>query len=352
MADGTGINRRIAVIGTGANGSCVSADLVNNGYDVTMIDQWPAHVEVMRANGLHISLADEELHVRVKAFHLCDVATFHEKFDIVFLAMKAYDARWPAELMKPWLKEDGVFVALQNAMTAESVAEIIGPERTLGCAVELSSEIFNPGIVRRNTSRQKTWFGLGSLTPATRDREAEIQAILSHVGRCDLQEDVLSAKWMKLIVNTICLAPFAIVGTKMSEAPKLPGMRELMIKLGGEALAVGQKLGYEPEPIFGLTPEEIKGTNQLVEKIYEKLSADIGTRSLRNCSLQDLMKGRKSEVDLINGLVAEEGRRFGLDTPANRVVVELTHEIEAGRLKPDPANMALLIERLAAAEPA
>src|SRR5690606_27787744 len=143
------------------------------------------------------------------------------------------------------------------------------------------------------------------------------------------------------------LAPFAIVGTKMSEAPKLPGMRELMLKLGSEALAVGQKLGYEPEPVFGLTPEEIKGSNQLVEKIYEKLSADIGTRSLRNCSLQDLMKGRKSEVDLINGLVAEEGARFGIDTPANRLVVELTREIEAGRLKPDPKNMALLVERMA-----
>jgi len=341
------MNQKIAIIGTGANGSCVAADLVNNGFDVTLIDQWPAHVEVMRANGLHISLADEELHVAVKAFHLCDVATFHDKFDIVFLAMKAYDARWPAELMKPYLKDDGIFVALQNSMTAESVAGIIGPERTLGCAVELSSEIFHPGIVRRNTSRQKTWFGLGSLVPATKAREAEIQDILRHVGRCDLQENVLSAKWMKLIVNTICLAPFAIVGTKMSEAPKLPGMHELMLKLGSEALAVGQKLGYEPEPVFGLTPEEIKGSNQLVEKIYEKLSADIGTRSLRNCSLQDLMKGRKSEVDLINGLVAEEGARFGIDTPANRLVVELTREIEAGRLKPDPKNMALLVERMA-----
>jgi 2-dehydropantoate 2-reductase len=340
------MNRKIAVLGTGANGSCASADLIKNGFDVTMFDQWPAHVDVMRANGLHVSLADEELHVPVRAFHLCDLASLNETFDIVFLVMKAYDARWPAELMKPYQKDDGLLIAMQNAMTAEIVADVVGPSRTLGCVLEMSSEIFHPGIVRRNTSRKSTWFGIGSLDGSTRHREVEIQSIMSHIGQCDILDDVLAGKWMKLIVNAMCLGSFAVVGLKMAEAKELPGMREVVIKLGTEALEIGQKLGHKPEPIFGLKPEEIEGTNRFVELMFDKLAADVGARSLRNCTLQDHMKGRKSETDIINGLVVEEGARFGIAAPANQVIVELTHEIEAGRLKPDPKNMELILQRL------
>ena len=105
------------------------------------------------------------------------------------------------------------------------------------------------------------------------------------------------------------------------------------------------------EPIFGLKPEEIEGTNRFVELMFDKLAADVGARSLRNCSLQDLMKGRKSEVDVINGLVVDEAARYGLDAQANKVIVDLTHEIEAGRLKPGPENMTLILERLQASVP-
>ena len=260
---------------------------------------------------------------------------------------KAYDARWPAELIKPYLKEDGLLVALQNAMTAETIADVVGPSRTLGCVLEMSSEIFHPGIVRRNTSRKSTWFGVGSLDPSTKDREEEVQAILANVGQCDILDNVLAGKWMKLIVNSMCLASFALVGLKMSEAKELPGMRAVVVKLGTEALEVGQKLGYQPEPIFGLKPEEIEGSNQFVEMMFDKLAADVGARSLRNCTLQDHMKGRKSETDIINGLVVEGGVRFGIATPANRAIVDLTHQIEAGTLKPDPKNLDLIVAAMA-----
>ena len=150
------MSKKIAVLGTGANGSCAAADLIDAGLDVTLIDQWPAHVEAMRAKGLTIQMPEREQHVKVNAHHLCDVATFREKFDVVFLVVKAYDTRWMTEFIKPHLKDDGLMVGLQNAMTALEIEEIVGPTRTIGCVVELSSEIFNPGLVQRNTPPEKT----------------------------------------------------------------------------------------------------------------------------------------------------------------------------------------------------
>ena len=90
------MSKKIAVLGTGANGSCTAADLTKAGCDVVLIDQWPEHVEAMRANGLRVNMSDRELHVPVRAYHLCDVCALNQTFDVVLLAMKAYDARWAA----------------------------------------------------------------------------------------------------------------------------------------------------------------------------------------------------------------------------------------------------------------
>jgi 2-dehydropantoate 2-reductase len=138
----------------------------------------------------------------------------------------------------------------------------------------------------------------------------------------------------------MCLGPFAMLGKRLSEVADLPAMRELVLKVGTEALEVGQQLGHPIEPIFGLTPEDVRGSNQLLEKLLDKLNRDIGPRA-RDCVLQDHIKGRYSEVDLINGLVVEEWAKRGKAAPANAAIVEITRRIQDGTLKPDIANLDL-----------
>ena len=125
---------KIAVLGTGANGASIGADLTRAGLDVTFIDQWPAHVEAMRKDGIRIEMPDETTVTPVRAFHLCEVATLREPFDVVIIVVKAYDTRWACELIKPVVKPDGLVVGVQNGMTMDDVASIVGPERALGAA--------------------------------------------------------------------------------------------------------------------------------------------------------------------------------------------------------------------------
>jgi 2-dehydropantoate 2-reductase len=336
-------DKKIAVLGTGANGSCVAADLTNAGLDVVLIDQWPAHVEAMRAKGLHITLRQGEIHAKVRAHHLCDLAGMRQTFDVVFLLTKAYDTRWHAELIKPYLKDDGFLIGVQNGMTAEIIADVVGPSRTLGCVVELSSYCFVPGEIKRNTAPHKTWFGLGSFHPSTQGREEEVAAILRHAGKVDLVDDVLAAKFMKLVVNSMTLATMAMIGGDLADAQP-EGMRELMMKLGTESLTVSQALGYPIVPIFGLSKQEVEGSNNLLMKLVDKLNHDIGPGRGANTTLQDHMKRRLSEIDMINGLIVEEGRKRGIATPANEAIVAVTRRIHAGELKPDLSNLKIAIE--------
>lgn len=334
------MSKRTAVLATGANGSCIAADLARVGHQVTLIDQWPEHVEAMRAKGLRIEMPEETLEVEVDAHHVCDVSAMHGFFDVVLLCSKAYDARWFCELIKPKLAENGLLIGVQNGMTVDDITAVVGPSRTIGCVVELSSELFTPGIVKRNTPPSRTWFGLGSLDPSTNGREADVEILLRDAGRVSITPDVLSAKWMKLVTNTMCLGPVSMTGKTIYEAVNTPGARELMVKIGAEALSVGQSLGHRIEPIFGLSREEVTGTNQLLEKLLDKVARDVGTTA-RDCVLQDHLKGRYSEVDSINGHVVAESQRLGRSAPANAAIVEITRRIRAGELGLNPSNLEL-----------
>ena len=337
--------KKIAVLGTGANGSCTGADLTRAGHDVVLIDQWPAHVEAMRKDGLRIQMPEEELHLPVRAYHLCDVCTLNQKFDIVLLMTKAYDARWMAEFIKPYLADDGLLVGVQNSMTVDDLTEIVGPKRTIGCVVELSSEVYTPGLVLRNTPPKRTWFAIGSLDPATDHWLPEIEAILKDVGKVSISNNIQSAKWMKVVVNCMTMGVKSMMGMTSGEIFQIPGVREMMLRSGEEALAAGQALGYKIEPIIGLKPEDAQGSNRFLENLLDKMTVDVGPTA-KNAMLQDHIKGRRTEIDNINGLVVDESRRLGLRTPVNDVLVVINRRITAGELKPDAANLEMALSML------
>ena len=308
------MNDKMAVLGTGAIGSSVGADLTRAGYDVILIDQWPAHVEAMKADGLRVTMTDEDLHTAVKAIHICEVCTLTHRFDIVFLTAKSYDSRWMTELIKPYLKPDGALVSLQNSLNDEQIAQIIGPTRDVGCVVELSAEVFEPARVKRNTTRSGTWFAVGELHGRITPRAEKLAAILSCVGKTDITTNIWGAKWTKLIANCMLQAP----------------------------MEVGATLGYTIEAIYGLSADEFRGSaDEVLKKNLRTLVSHMG-REARNSVLQDHIKGRYSEVDQLNGLVVKKGKEAGVPTPLNEAIVALTRQIQFGELKPERSNLELL----------
>ncbi|MEK9966830.1 MAG: 2-dehydropantoate 2-reductase N-terminal domain-containing protein [Rhodospirillaceae bacterium] len=337
--------QRIAILGSGANGSAIGADLTNAGLDVKLIDQWPAHIETMRTNGLTVEMPEETVTTRVDAYHLCDIATFTEPLDVVLMLFKAYDSRWAAELIKPHLADDGVLIGVQNGMTAETIADVVGVERTLGCVIEVASEVYDPGhVVRNSPPDEGSWFALGALDPSAARHIEPVAEIMGHAGTVEISDDILSAKWMKLVSNTMTLATTALTGLALDEAERLPGMRELMLKAGAEALTAGAARGHPVTPIFGLTPAEMANTNQLLETVHDKLMS-FTRPGTRTTVLADHIKGRQSEAGDVNGAVVETLGESG--APANAAILEVTRRIERGELAPAPENIDLVRELVA-----
>jgi 2-dehydropantoate 2-reductase len=337
---------RIAIVGTGANGASIGADLTLAGEDVVFIEQWPAHVEAMRSDGITINLPDGSINAPVQAMHLCEVATLREKFDVVLLLVKAYDTRWAAHLIAPYLEQDGVMAGVQNGMTTRIVADVVGPERTVGAVIEITSAMTTPGIVDRHSGPDRSWFAVGSIHPSASCHEERIASILRRSGSVEIVEDIEAAKWMKLVSNATTLVTSAILGGSIPDANAIPPMRDLMLRSGQEALDAAVALGNPIVPIFGLGQEEVARRDIVVETLLDRLLDGFVLSHSTSTILQDWGKGRRSEVDDINGHVVRTADELGWHAPVNAAVLDVAHAIERGELQPDPSNLELLMERI------
>ena len=336
--------RRIAVLGAGANGASIGADLTRAGEDVLLIEQWPSHVEAMREHGVRINMPDESIQVPVRTIHLCEVAELRQTFDYVLMLVKGYDSKWAAQLVEPYLESDGLLVGVQNGMTVDDIAGVVGVERTMGCVIEITSMMFEPGIVERHSGPERSWFAVGSLDPSTAGREEEVASLLRRAGTVEVVDDIRAAKWMKLVSNATTICTTAMLGLPMLEAAAIPEMRALMLRSGQEALDATVALGNPVLPIFGLKPDDVATPETVVETLLDTLLGGFVMPDSRTTILQDWMKGRRSEVDELNGYVAATHRSLGSRAVVNEAVVEIAHRIEKGGLRPEPGNLELLVE--------
>ena len=334
---------RIAFLGTGAQGAAIATDFALAGLDVTFIDQWPAHIEAIREKGITVNMPSRTIHATVPALHLCEVAEVKSPFDIVFLVVKAYDTRWACELIKPVLAPDGFIVGLQNGMTHEDIAAIVGRDRTIGAVIEIASNMWVPGISNRQNDHDESWFAMGALDPAQQHRVEAVADLLRRSGTVEVTDDIHSAKWMKLVVNAAELIPSAIINTALNDAARAPGMLDVMRAAGYEAMQAALADGATIMPIIGMPPVMSNDPERYVDQIFEKVLQTFSREDTLTCSLQDWRKGRRAEIADVNGLVVEVLKRQGRDAFINRRVVEIALDIEAGRLEPRPGNAALMI---------
>lgn len=332
---------KIAFVGTGAQGAAIGADFIEAGHDVTFIEQWPDHVNAMNAHGLTVNLPSRIIHANVCAKHLCQVAEIRERFDLVFLAVKAYDTSWTCQLIEPVLASDGLVVGVQNGMTQDAIAAVVGAERTVGAVFDMASNMFVPGVTNRQNDRDTSWFALGALDPANRGRVETVAELLRASGRVEVSDDIRSAKWMKLIVNAAQLVPSAILGLPFADAVRVDGMEAVMRSAGYEAMRAAQADGASIVPILGMAPTTTNDPERYVDEIFDEVLKTFMMPDTLTTVLQDWRKGRRGEVVDINGHVVRTLEKAGQGAPVSQRVVELARSIERGTLVAQPSNSAL-----------
>ena len=340
--------KRIGILGAGAIGSVVGGMLTRAGRDVTLIDQWPEHVETMRAKGLRLSGTIGDFVVPVKAMHMHELQTVTEPFDAVFVAVKSYDTEWATAMALPYLSEpDGVVVDFQNGINDDRVAKVAGRERSLGCVITISAGMYDPGHAMR-TDTATIGFKIGEHDGGETPRARELAQIMCAVADSKVTTNLWGERWSKLAINCMANPLSGLTGLGTLEVRTDPQIAAVGVHLGAEAIAVGRGVGHEVEPIYGIPTERYldayagRGLAELLTDIAAIARARGGGQP---SLLQDVLKRRRTEIDYLNGYVCREGARVGVKTPFNDAVVEVVRSLGVG-FKPDRGHLAPVIRML------
>lgn len=341
--------KRIGVIGAGAIGSLVGGMLTLAGRDVTLVDQWPDHVEAMRRVGLRLSGTCGEHLVPVRALHVHELQGVGDPFDAVFVAVKSYDTEWATQLGVGYLEPTrGVVVDFQNGVNDHRVAAVAGAHRSLGCVIMVGAGLYEPGHALR-TDTGAVGFKIGEHDGAETDRARALVDLMGAVAGARLTTNLWGERWSKLAVNCMANPLAGLSGLGSAEVRSLPGPRRVGIRLAAEVIEVARALGHEVEPIYGIPPQGFldaahgRGIEALEARLMDSVKHLTGGRP---SLLQDVMKGRRTEVDYLNGYVSERGRAAGVPTPFNDAVVAAFRRYPAGSLRPAPANLEPLVAML------
>jgi 2-dehydropantoate 2-reductase len=343
---------RIGIMGAGAIGSVVGGMLARAGNDVTLIDQWPAHIDAIKRDGLRLSgTCGEHASIPVTALHLYEAQTISTPFDSIFLAVKGYDTDWATLFCIRFLEPDaGTIVDFQNGINDERVAALAGRHRTLGCVITISAGLYEPGHAVR-TDTTSVGFKIGELDGSDTPRARQLVEVLNDVAASQLTTNLFGERWSKLATNCMANPLAGLSGYGSAEIRTDPLARRIAIHTAAEVIRVGSAAGYTVEPIFGIAAQRFVSAAEGDGLAAVEEDMGRGAERLaggRPSLLQDVMRGRRTEIDELNGLVVAEGKRLGVPTPFNSAIVAEVHRHGVGTLKPDPRNL----EPLAALLPA
>ena len=347
------MGKRIAIVGAGALGGYVGGTLAQLGRDVTLIDPWPEHVETIRARGLELDgmTAEERFVVRnAKTLHLTEVQSLAKQpIDVAMVAVKSYDTAWATALIAPYLSADGFVVSLQNCLNEETIAGIVGWGRTVGVVASMISvDLYEAGRIRRTVAKggdKHTVFRIGEPHGRVTRRVEELAEWFKGIDSSKTTPNLWGERWTKLVQNSMNNPVTAATGLTSGDCLRNPKIRAFQIRLAGEAIRVGQALGYQLEKMKGVEPERIaraaEGDRAALDEVEASLIPTAGSNPRgdiqRPSMAQDIIKGRRTEIDAMNGFVAAKGAAVGVAAPSHAKLAQIVTKVERGEVKPSPA---------------
>jgi 2-dehydropantoate 2-reductase len=307
MSNSTG--PRIVVLGAGAIGSYFGGRLARAGQNVTLIGR-QSHVDVINRNGLLFQSGDAEERIAVAA--TTDISAVRDA-ELILFCVKNLDTEDAAAKMAPYLAPDAVIVSLQNGVdNAERIRRHCNNE-VVSALIYIGANIPAPGRVRHTGGGNII---IGQIGQSNGNLLARVAALFTNAGvAVTIADSIETDLWIKLVMNCAYNAICALCGApygRMVASPEIVAvMRDVVAEVAQVARAKGVSL-----------PGDIADTAiKFADAMPQTMSS----------TAQDIAKGRRTEIDHLNGYVARQGEALGIPTPVNRTLTALTKLLEQTR---------------------
>jgi 2-dehydropantoate 2-reductase len=297
---------KVAVMGAGAVGCYFGGMLARAGHDVVLIAR-PEHVDAIERDGLRMQTKTFDEPVRLAASR---DASAVQGAALVLFCVKSLDTETAGALIRPHLAADALVLTLQNGVdNADRLRGVLPQHAVAAAVVYVATEMAGPGHVRHH--------GRGELViEPSGSSDAAAQALIAAGVPTEISGNVRGELWAKLILNCAYNAVSAITQLPYGKTVAGEGVQDVMKDVVAECLAVAKADGVQ---VAG-------DVDAAIRKIADTMPAQFSSTA------QDLARGKRSEIDYLNGLIVRRGEALGIATPANRVLWALVKLLEGKRL--------------------
>ncbi|MCQ2476107.1 MAG: 2-dehydropantoate 2-reductase [Clostridia bacterium] len=331
---------KCAIYGAGSLGTVLGAYMTKNGAEVELINRNKEHVAALREKGATIK-GTVEMNVPVNAITPDEMSG---KYDVFFLMTKQLFNKEVVTMLKDYLTEDGVIVTLQNGIPEPGIAEIVGKNHTMGCTVEWGATLSAPGECILTSDPDSLSFHMGKMEGITDAQFNLVKGLLEKMCPVHFEENLLGARWSKLLINATFSGLGTVVGGVFGDVSEGKDVKPIAVRCMKECIDVGHAAGEEFAPVQGKDITKLFYYKNGLKRAFAILLLPIAMkkhRAIEPSMLQDLKKGKPCEIDAINGVVCEWGRKCGIPTPVNDRIVEVIKKEQSGELKLEHSNIRL-----------
>jgi 2-dehydropantoate 2-reductase len=292
---------KVAVMGAGAVGCYYGGMLARAGHEVVLIAR-PAHVEAIAREGLRLDTQSFDEQVRLSA---STEASAVADAQLVLFCVKSTDTDSAAHALAPHLREDALVLSLQNGVENAGRLRELLPQEVAAAVVYVASEMAGPGHVKHH--------GRGELVIEPSSQSEEVARIFAAAQvPTEIFDNVRGALWAKLVLNCAYNALSALARMPYGRLVQGEGVTRAMRDVVDECLAVAKADGV-------VIPGDVDAS---VRRIAETMPNQFSSTA------QDVSRGKKSEIDHLNGLIVRRGEALGVPTPANRMLHVLVKLVE------------------------
>lgn len=329
---------RYAIYGAGALGTVLGAYIARAGVEIDLFNRNRAHVEALRKNGAKI-IGTAEFTQKVNAFYPEEM---QGEYDVILLMTKQQNNPEVVAFLKDHLKADGALCTCQNGLPEPAIAEIIGADRTLGCAIAWGATFHGEGVSELTSEPSALTFSLGAYGGG--NRLEETKKLLECMGTVVVEKNFIGARWSKLLINSAFSGLSTVTGGTFGEVASRKNSRRVAQRIIKECIDVSRALGVTVEPVQGHDIVKLFDYKGAFKKKISFMLIPVAMKKHKNLvasMLQDIRSGKQCEIAFINGAVSAQGRKANVPTPFNDRTVEIVSAIERGEKTFSFDNIAL-----------
>ena len=268
------------------------------------------------------------------------------KYDLVFLMTKQRENKDILRFLLPYLHEDSIVCTTQNGLPEKQVAEIVGEDRAYGGVASFGATFIGGGKVELTSKFDGMRIQVGGYQKDNEGVETLLQT-LSYAGQAinspnfaQHANNLAGARWSKLCINSAFSGLSVLTGKSFGWVSKKA--RKIALATLREGMAVANASGVILEKTQGHDMQKTLGGTGFFKRVFAYLVLPFAMRKhkkLYSGMLKDIQKGKKCEIDFINGIVCSVGKAYGVPTPYNDKIVEIAHGIENGLYEITPKNL-------------